>query len=69
LTFRYSHEDFEIDGLGQDGDTDRFTLSPSFSVTDNLTILLEYSRISLDSTALGGSKDVDEVYAQTLFNF
>jgi hypothetical protein len=69
LTFRYSHEDFEVDGLGAEGDTDRFTLSPSFSVTDNLTILLEYSRISLNSTALGGRRDVDEVYAETLFNF
>jgi hypothetical protein len=69
LTFRYSHEDFDVDALGQEGDTDRFTLSPSFSVTDNLTILLEYSRISLESTALGGSFDVDEVYAETLFNF
>jgi hypothetical protein len=69
LTFRYSHEDFEVDALGQEGDTDRFTLSPSFSVTDNLTILLEYSRLSVESTALGGSFDVDEVYAETLFNF
>jgi hypothetical protein len=69
LTFRYSHEDFEVDGLGAEGDTDRFTLSPSFSVTDNLTILLEYSRISLNSTALGGSYSADEVYAETLFNF
>jgi hypothetical protein len=69
LTFRYSHEDFEVDGLGDSGDTDRFTLSPSFSVTDNLTILLEYSRVSMDSTALGGSYNADEVYAETLFNF
>jgi len=69
LTFRYSHEDFEVDGLGASGDTDRFTLSPSFSVTDNLTILLEYSRVSMDSTALGGSYNADEVYAETLFNF
>jgi hypothetical protein len=69
LTLRYSHEDFEIDALGQDGDTNRFTISPSFSVTDNFTILLEYSHISLDSTALGGSYDADEVYAETLFNF
>ena len=69
LTLRYSHEDFEVDGMRANGDTDRFTLSPSFSVTDNLTILLEYSHVSLDSTALGGSYDADEVYAETLFNF
>ena len=69
LTFRYSHEDFEVDGLGAKGDTDRFTLSPTFSVTDNLSIILEYSRINLDSTALGGSYSADEVYAETLFNF
>ena len=69
LTFRYSHEDFEVDGLGANGDTDRFTLSPTFSVTDNLSIILEYSRINLDSTALGGSYSADEVYAETLFNF
>ena len=69
LTFRYSHEDFEIDAFGDKGDTNRFTLSPSFSVTDNFTILLEYSHISLDSTGLGGSKDADEVYAETIFNF
>ena len=69
LTFRYSHEDFEVDGLGAKGDTDRFTLSPTFSVTDNLSIILEYSRINLESTALGGSYSADEVYAETLFNF
>jgi hypothetical protein len=69
LTFRYSHEDYDIDALGQEGDTDRFTLSPTFSVTDNLSIILEYSRINLESTALGGGFDVDEVYAETLFNF
>jgi hypothetical protein len=69
LTLRYSHEDFEIDAFSMDGDTDRFTISPSFSITDNFTILLEYSHISLDSTALGGSYDADEVYAETLFSF
>jgi len=69
LTLRYSHEDFEVNGLAASGNTDRFTLSPSFSVTDNLTILLEYSHVSLDSTALGGSYDADEVYAETIFNF
>ena len=69
LTFRYSHEDFEIDAFNSKGDTDRFTLSPSFSITDNLTILLEYSHVSLDSANIGGSKDADEVYAETIFNF
>jgi len=69
LTLRYSHEDFEVDGLRANGDTDRFTLSPSFSITDNFTILLEYSHISLDSTGLGGGYDANEVYAETIFNF
>ena len=69
LTFRYSHEDFEIDAFNTKGETDRFTLSPSFSVTDNLTILLEYSHINLDSANIGGSKDADEVYAETIFSF
>jgi hypothetical protein len=69
LTLRYSHEDFEIDAFSSKGDTDRFTLSPSFSVTDNLTILLEYSHVNLDSASIGGSKDADEVYAETIFNF
>jgi hypothetical protein len=69
LTLRYSHEDFEVDGLGAEGDTNRFTIAPSFSVTDNLTIFLEYSHISLDSTSLGGNYDADEVYAETIFNF
>jgi hypothetical protein len=69
LTLRYSHEDFEIDAFSMNGDTDRFTISPSFSITDNFTIRLEYSHISLESTALGGSYDADEVYAETLFNF
>jgi hypothetical protein len=69
LTLRYSHEDYEVDGLRANGDTDRFTISPSFTVTDNLTILLEYSHISLNSTGLGGSYDANEVYAETLFNF
>ncbi len=69
LTLRYSHEDFEVDGLSAKGDTNRFTLSPSFSITDNLTILLEYSHISLDSTGLGGGYDANEVYAETIFNF
>lgn len=67
LTLRYSHEDFD-DELGGKGDTNRFTIAPSFAITENLKILFEYSHSSIESTSTKETS-VDEVYAQTLFNF
>ena len=69
LTFRYSHEDFEADVPGGgEGDSDRFTFGPTFSVSDYLTIGIEYSHAELDSTNTGDTS-VDELYAETIFSF
>jgi hypothetical protein len=67
LTLRYSHEDLE-DELGGNGETDRFTIAPSFAITENLKFLFEYSRSNVESTSTPETS-VDEVYVQTLFNF
>ena len=69
LTFRYSHEDFEanVPGGGE-GSSNRFTIGPMFSVTDNLTVGIEYSHAELDSTNTGDTS-VDELYAETIFSF
>ena len=67
LTLRYSHEDLE-DELGGNGETDRFTIAPSFAITENLKLLFEYSHSSVEST-YAKETSVDEFYAQTLFNF
>ena len=64
LTLRYSHEDKD-DPLGYE--TDRITLYTSFTVTDNLSLGLEYSHASVDSSA--GDYDVDEFYAESLLSF
>lgn len=71
LTFRYSHENFEIqDGVpgGGEGSSNRFTIGPMFSVTDNLTVGIEYSHAELDSSNTGDTS-VDELYAETIFSF
>jgi hypothetical protein len=68
LTLRYSHEDFEESYMKSKGDTNRFTIAPSFAITENLKILFEYSHSSIESTSTKETS-VDEVYAQTLFNF
>jgi hypothetical protein len=69
LTFRYSHEDFEADVPGGgEGSSNRFTIGPMFSVTDNLTVGIEYSHAELDSTKTGDTS-VDELYAETIFSF
>ena len=66
LTFRYSHEDFEADVPGGgEGDSDRFTRS-TFTITDYLTIGIEYSHAELDSSNTGDTS-VDELYAEHLF--
>ncbi len=69
LTFRYSHEDFEagVPGGGE-GSSNRFTIGPIFSVTDNLTVGIEYSHAELDSDNTGDTS-VDELYAETIFSF
>jgi len=69
LTFRYSHEDFEADVPGGgEGDSNRFTIGPMFTITDYLTIGIEYSHAELDSTNTGDTS-VDELYAETIFSF
>lgn len=69
LTFRYTHEDFEADVPGGgDGDSDRFTIGPMFTITDNLTLGIEYSHAELDS-AHTGDTSIDELYAETIFSF
>ena len=69
LTFRYSHEDFEADVPGGgEGDSNRFTIGPMFTITDFLTIGIEYSHAELDST-ITGDTCVDELYAETIFSF
>jgi outer membrane receptor protein involved in Fe transport len=69
LTFRYSHEDFEADVPGGgEGSSNRFTIGPMFSVTNNLTVGIEYSHAELDSTNTGDTS-VDELYAETIFSF
>ena len=69
LTFRYSHEDFEADvPMGGHGDSNRFTIGPMFTITDYLTIGIEYSHSELDST-ITGDTDIDELYAETIFSF
>lgn len=69
LTFRYSHEDFEADVQGGgEGDSNRFTIGPMFTITDFLTIGVEYSHAELDST-ITGDTSVDELYAETIFSF
>jgi len=69
LTFRYSHEDFEADVPGGgEGDSDRFTIGPMFTITDYLTIGVEYSHAELDSSNTGKTS-VDELYAETIFSF
>ena len=69
LTFRYSHEDFEADVPGGgEGSSNRFTIGPMFSVTDNLTVGIEYSHAELDSTNTGDTS-VDELSAETIFSF
>ena len=69
LTFRYSHEDFEADVQGGgEGDSNRFTIGPMFTITDFLTIGVEYSHAELDST-ITGETSVDELYAETIFSF
>jgi len=71
LTFRYSHEDFEADVPGGgEGSSNRFTIGPMFTVTNNLTVGIEYSHAELDSTNIaGGDSSVDELYAETIFSF
>ena len=71
LTFCYSHEDFEanVPGGGE-GSSNRFTIGPMFSVTDNLTVGIEYSHAELDSDHItGGDSSIDELYAETIFSF
>ena len=71
LTFRYSHENFEMEDDvpgGGEGSSNRFTIGPIFSVTDNLTVGIEYSHAELDSTNTGDTS-VDELYAETIFSF
>ena len=69
LTFRYSHEDFEADvPNGGEGSSNRFTIGPMFSVTDNFTVGIEYSHAELDSSNTGDTS-VDELYAETIFSF
>lgn len=69
LTFRYSHENFEADVPGGgEGDSDRFTIGPMFTITDYLTIGVEYSHAELDSSNTGETS-VDELYAETIFSF
>ena len=69
LTFRYSHEDFEADVPGGgEGSSNRFTIGPMFSVTNNLTVGIEYSHAELDSSNTGDTS-VDELYAETIFSF
>jgi hypothetical protein len=69
LTFRYSHEDFEADVPGGgEGSSNRFTIGPMFSITNNLTVGIEYSHAELDSTNTGDTS-VDELYAETIFSF
>ena len=69
LTFRYSHEDFEADVPGGgEGDSDRFTIGPMFTITDYLSIGVEYSHAELDSSNTGETS-VDELYAETIFSF
>jgi hypothetical protein len=63
LTLRYSHED--EDNLAE---WDRITLYTSFTVTDNLSLGLEYSHASVDVNG-GGDYDVDEFYAESLLTF
>jgi len=63
LTLRYSHED-EDNG----DESDRITLYTSFTVTDNLSLGLEYSHASVDEHG-GGDYDVDEFYAESLLSF
>ena len=69
LTFRYSHEDFEanVPGGGE-GSSNRFTIGPMFTITNNLTVGIEYSHAELDSTNTGDTS-VDELYAETIFSF
>jgi hypothetical protein len=68
LTFRYSHEDFDADvPFGGSGDSDRFTIGPMFTITDNLTLGIEYSHTELDSDYADTS--MDELYAETIFSF
>ena len=65
LTFRYSHEDFEADVPGGgEGDSNRFTIGPMFTITDYLTIGIEYSHAELDSINTG--YQVDELM-ETIF--
>ncbi|MDA8990119.1 hypothetical protein N9H45_01155 [Opitutales bacterium] len=69
LTFRYSHEDFEADVPGGgEGSSNRFTIGPMFSITNNLTVGIEYSHAELDSDNTGDTS-VDELYAETIFSF
>ena len=69
LTFRYSHEDFEADvPNGGEGSSNRFTIGPMFSVTDNFMVGIEYSHAELDSSNTGDTS-VDELYAETIFSF
>jgi hypothetical protein len=60
LTLRYSHEDED------NYESDRITLYTSFTVTDNLSLGLEYSHASVDSAT---DYDVDEFYAESLLSF
>ncbi|MBT3569087.1 MAG: hypothetical protein HN494_09595 [Opitutae bacterium] len=63
LTLRYSHEDFDTKA-----ESDRITLYTSFTVTDNLSLGLEYSHASVDQHT-GADYDVDEFYAESLLSF
>jgi len=63
LTLRYSHEDED-----NAGESDRITLYTSFTITDNLSLGLEYSHASVDEHG-GGDYDVDEFYANSLLTF
>ena len=54
--------------MGGHGDSNRFTIGPMFTITDYLTIGIEYSHSELDSSSTGDT-DIDELYAETIFSF
>ena len=61
-TLRYSHEDFDP-SVGTDSDVDRFTLALLFSLTQHLSLNVEYSHADMDSD------DLDEFYIEGLLTF
>ena len=67
-TLRYSQAEEDMNSAGANYKAEKFTLSPSYSFTDNLLGVIEYSTGEYE-VAGGAGVDVDFFAVEALFTF